>query len=83
MRNMGIKEMTEKRFKRCDAVIRDDLDYARSIYERLDNEEEKREYEEIIHDLECELGYAGFKAEYVLIILFWLICIIMLIQLRG
>jgi len=72
--------MTDKEFLRDRAIVRDDLDYAKNIYKRLDNEKDKREYEEIIHDLECELGYDGFRAEHILIILFWLICVIILIQ---
>ena len=50
--------MTEKPpFRRCSAVIKDDIAYAESIRKRCKTEEEKQEFDEILDELHHELGY--------------------------
>ena len=50
--------MTEKPpFRRCSAVIKDDIAYAESIRKRCKTEEEKQEFDEILDELHQELGY--------------------------
>lgn len=49
--------MNEKKpFELPDYILKDDLAYAKMIRRQCKTKEDKERYDDIIHDLECELG---------------------------
>lgn len=64
--------------------VKFDLEYAESIRRNLEDEKEKRRFDDIINDLECELADTVPEFEVVMImVLFWLVCVVALIQIGG
>lgn len=79
---MGVYRMTEKPpFRRCSAVIKDDIAYAESIRKRCKTEEEKQEFDEILDGLYNELGpdYSIWDDISPLYFVVWGVCVIGLI----
>ena len=45
-----------KPFKLPDYMIKEELEYVKTIRKQRKTKEDKERYDDIIHDLECELG---------------------------